>query len=145
MRVLVTGSRGWINTGIVRAELTMAPLRLDADPGHCTLVHGGARGADAVAATIARGLGWGIEEYPADWRKHGRAAGPIRNSYMVSLGADLALAFRVGGERSRGTSDCIQVIRGASIPLILHDVPLIDGVPDYPSGIRRTYDLEGQR
>ena len=43
-----------------------------------TLVHGGASGADIIAGEIALALGWQVEEYPADWETHGKAAGPER-------------------------------------------------------------------
>ena len=50
-------------------------------------------GADAIAVSIAKTSGWTIENHPAEWGRYGKGAGPIRNSEMVNLGADVCLAF----------------------------------------------------
>ena len=49
------------------------------------LLHGGARGADAAIARAAHQLGWSALVLPAEWRRHGRAAGPIRNRELLEL------------------------------------------------------------
>ena len=49
------------------------------------LLHGGARGADRTIGRAAHQLGWPVEVLPADWRRHGRAAGPIRNRELLEL------------------------------------------------------------
>ena len=49
------------------------------------LLHGGARGADAAIARAAHQLGWSALVLPAEWRRHGRAAGPIRNRQLLAL------------------------------------------------------------
>ncbi|MFM8260133.1 MAG: SLOG family protein [Vulcanococcus sp.] len=43
------------------------------------LLHGGARGADAAIARAAHQLVWSSLALPAEWARHGRAAGSIRN------------------------------------------------------------------
>ena len=50
------------------------------------LIHGGARGADFMAGKFAEWARIPVKEYPADWQKHGRAAGPIRNQQMLDEG-----------------------------------------------------------
>lgn len=42
---------------------------------------------------------------PADFKRLGKAAGPIRNQEMVNLGANLCLGFP--GPGSKGTWDCL--------------------------------------
>ena len=60
------------------------------------LIHGAAPGADTHASHWA----WlrGVQElvYPADWKAHGKAAGPIRNQQMVNAGPSLCVAFPGG-------------------------------------------------
>jgi hypothetical protein len=50
--------------------------------------------------------GVAVDPHPADWRRHGRAAGGIRNGEMVRPGGDLCLAFP--GHSSVGTWDCLR-------------------------------------
>lgn len=93
-RVLVTGSRDWADIDLVRFALTTAVFRhLPA-----VIVHGACpSGADAVASwwvkQFARNLDITEERHPADWAAHQKAAGFRRNAEMVSLGADICLAF----------------------------------------------------
>lgn len=54
-------------------------------------------------------------KHSADWEKHGRAAGPIRNREMAQAGADLCLAFPLG--ESRGTWNCVNECKKAGIPV----------------------------
>lgn len=110
-RILVTGSRDWTSYHVIRRALT--------DHGPGLVVHGAARGADTIADTIAGSLGWPTEPHPAEWDRYATgAAGPIRNSAMVGLGADVCLAFPLG--RSSGTYDCARKAARAGIPVVLY-------------------------
>ena len=80
------------------------------------------RGADAIAAAYAaRTPGYRIEAHPADWRRHGRAAGQLRNAKMIALGADGCVAFLRGA--SPGTTATIRMARAAGMPVWLHIQP----------------------
>lgn len=69
-----------------------------------TIIQGGARGADAIARDWAKRRGVPCETFAADWRTHGRAAGPIRNQRMLDEGKpDYVVAFEGG----RGTDDML--------------------------------------
>jgi 3-keto-L-gulonate-6-phosphate decarboxylase len=82
-----------------------------------TVVHGGAKGADTIAAELATGFGMKVEAHLADWQAYHRAAGPLRNQKMVDLGADICLAFLMPD--SKGTADCISKAEKAGIPIII--------------------------
>jgi hypothetical protein len=69
------------------------------------LLHGGARGADAAIARAAHQLGWSALVMPAEWRRHGRAAGPIRNRELL----ELAVA-RAEAHTSPGVSTSVLVV-----------------------------------
>lgn len=88
----------------------MAELR---DTGPHTFIHGTCRGVDQTGAMIARRFGWDVEAYPALWKVHGRAAGPIRNQQMLDTGIDVLLAFPMEG--GRGTQDMIRRAKKAGI------------------------------
>jgi predicted Rossmann-fold nucleotide-binding protein len=69
------------------------------------VLHGGARGADAAIARAAHQLGWSALVMPAEWRRHGRAAGPIRNRELL----ELAVA-RAEAHTSPGVSTSVLVV-----------------------------------
>jgi hypothetical protein len=53
-----------------------------------------------------------VERYRADWAKHGRAAGPIRNKQMLEEGKpDLVVAFPGG----QGTANMMSQVREAGV------------------------------
>lgn len=112
MRILVCGGRDYENADVIGRTMAMVASGRD----H-VLVHGGARGADTVAARIAEVRGWEIEEHPARWREYGPAAGPMRNQQMVDGGADVVLAFPGG----RGTEDLVR--RATAAGLTVHLEP----------------------
>lgn len=118
-RILVTGSRHGqpyqtIKWAILDAAAQFATV--GASPADIVVVHGGAPGVDSIAGEVARVAGFGVEVHRADWRAHGKAAGPIRNQLLVELGADIALAFPASGA-SPGTRDCVRRCEAAGIPV----------------------------
>jgi hypothetical protein len=95
-RVIVCGSRGWTDRERIADRLfDLKPTTI--------VVHGSARGADRIAHQEAEKLGLSVEAHPADWQRHGKRAGHIRNEEMAALGADLCIAFWDGSPR--GTMD----------------------------------------
>lgn len=121
MRVLVCGGRdysasdawNWLERNL-KDELAFATgchsaLTIDA------IIHGGARGADEGAARWAASEHVKVLAYPADWKKHGKAAGPIRNQRMIDEAKpDIVVAFPGG----RGTADMIRRAEAAGIDII---------------------------
>lgn len=134
-RVLLTGSRDWDDIATIGAALEQAVI--DAGPRPVLLVHGDCPGgADWHADHYARwmrskGVSIDIEKHRAQnhptqdfgpWP----GAGPRRNAYMVSLGADLCLAFigpctsgrcrRTDAHPSHGATGCADMAKRAGIP-----------------------------
>ena len=69
-----------------------------------TIIEGGAAGADLFAKQWAEKNKVKYIEHPADWNKHGKAAGPIRNQEMLDkYHPDIVVAFKGG----KGTQDMI--------------------------------------
>jgi len=114
LRILVTGGRNYRDVATIRFWMGVAFGKYGELGQDVTLVHGGASGADSVAAHLASGLGWRVEPHFADWPTHGNAAGPIRNEQMVRKGAHVCVAFPGG----RGTADCRDRAAAAGIPVI---------------------------
>lgn len=137
-RILVTGGRDYARRDVVAAALQAAQQQWD-DDGQLTVVHGAALGADTIAQQLADEWGWATEAWPADWKRHGRAAGHRRNAAMVATGPDICLAFLTPGSANKGTRGCGGLARAAGIPMRVHDdegrlppaaaVEAIGGVP----------------
>ena len=108
MRVLVCGSRNWPDAGVIILQLARLPK-------DAVVVHGGARGADRCAGRAAAMYGLTVEEHPADWNRHGKRAGVMRNLEMLDSGIDLVLAFQCEG--SRGTQHTIDEARRRGVPV----------------------------
>ena len=70
------------------------------------IIDGGARGVDQIATSFAIHHNCRCKEYPAEWDKYGKAAGPIRNEQMVK-DCDYCLIFWDGS--SRGTKNDIDL------------------------------------
>lgn len=69
------------------------------------IVSGGNNGADGLAKRYAEDHNINYKQVPANWKKHGRAAGPIRNSEMLEkYKPDLVIAFPGG----KGTMDTVR-------------------------------------
>jgi hypothetical protein len=116
-RVLVTGSRNWEDQAAIWQALAEIVRQLPPDRD-VVLVHGACpRGADEMAHQWMCRYGGTIEAHPANWVKHGKAAGFRRNAEMVVLGADVCLAFIKDG--SRGASHTARLAEEAGIPVRL--------------------------
>jgi hypothetical protein len=72
------------------------------------VVSGGANGADALGKKLAKEYRIEYTEFPADWNKHGKAAGPIRNEQIMQY-TDKVIAFWDG--KSKGTMSAINLAR----------------------------------
>ena len=70
------------------------------------IVSGTARGADKLGEHYASLKGHSVAKFPADWDKHGKAAGYVRNKEMAEY-ADMLIAFWDG--ESRGTGHMINL------------------------------------
>lgn len=108
-RVLVFGGRDFHDSAKMEAVLRKELKRGD------TVVHGGARGADALAGDVAgRVLGYKVEVHQADWHRYGKSAGPIRNQRMLDSGIDYAIGFPGG----KGTDDMAGRLVKAGVRLL---------------------------
>lgn len=110
MRVLVCGGRDYTDKMAVW-------YYLDAygPPEITEIVSGMARGVDSFAAEWATRFGFKLYKFPADWKKHGNRAGPIRNQQMLDEGKpDLVIAFPGGN----GTKDMVTRSKKAGIKVI---------------------------
>jgi hypothetical protein len=134
MRVLITGSRNWNETDLIRSAFDLVMEKITGDPysfdrvagSRVTIVSGNCpSGADWLCERLAFDYGFKVERHPADWHKFGRGAGFRRNQEMVDAGADYCFAF-IKNE-SAGATHCMEAARRAGIPTFVYrmrgDVP----------------------
>lgn len=122
MRVAVTGSRQWHDRPRIRAILKRLQREAEAAGEEFIVIHGACPdGADKIADEICQselGLvpGETLIREPAQWKRYGRAAGPVRNQKILNdHGPNIVYAFR-NGTRSSGTDDMIKRAKKAKVP-----------------------------
>jgi hypothetical protein len=116
-RILITGSRTWTDTGVIREALAAVW-----HPEAVLVVGACPQGADLLAEQCWTHWGGTVERHPANWTgpcrqgcrpghrrvRRGRStcptAGYARNHEMIESGADICLAFIRA--RSPGASHC---------------------------------------
>jgi len=112
MKVLVCGGRDFYHWGILSAAMETYIGKFRGPNKDITIIQGGAKGADFLSKAYADYVGWGCEEYPADWKQHGKAAGGIRNQQMLDEGKpDLVVALKGG----IGTADMVRRAKKAGV------------------------------
>jgi hypothetical protein len=99
VKVLVCGGRDFSDRALVTQTLCAL------DPSPTLIIHGDAPGADRLADEWARWWDVPVSPYPADWKRLGRRAGPVRNQMMLDREEPgLVVAFPGG----RGTADMVR-------------------------------------
>jgi hypothetical protein len=110
--VIVCGGRDYSNQQFLFRKLD--ELQIERGPFD-VVVHGDAKGADRHAHNWALLRGIVPIPVPAEWDRHGKSAGPIRNRRMLTdYDPDLVIAFP-GHE---GTADMIKQAKQASVEVI---------------------------
>jgi len=110
-RILVCGGRDFAD-----AAFLFGILDMEAEARHVhRIIQGGAKGADELARMWALSRFCDYDNFPADWKKHGKAAGPIRNQQMIDEGKPTKVFAFDGG---RGTADMVRRAKAAGIPVL---------------------------
>jgi hypothetical protein len=117
-KVLICGSRFYTHYGKVLHYIRR--LKATSVNGDIVIIAGGARGADTLAVKAAIACGLPFREYPAQWEKYGKKAGPIRNQTMVDMETpDIVVAFHENIDGSKGTKDMVSRARKSGVPVVV--------------------------
>lgn len=111
MKTIIAGSRDCDSTMEVLIAMSDAGINIT------EVVSGGCRGVDEIGERLARTRGIPTKVFPADWKAHGKAAGPIRNREMAQY-ADALIALWDG--KSRGTKNMIDEAKKCCLKVHIH-------------------------
>lgn len=121
LAIIACGDRNWTDADLIRETLI--------DYGPDIVIEGEARGADKLSRMVAEqdlklSVADGtIEPFPANWKEHHKAAGPIRNRVQLKRLLELreegyevaTVAFHDDIENSKGTKDMVDISRKADV------------------------------
>lgn len=110
-KVIVCGGRAYAN----RKRLFEVLDAIHQTLGISEVIQGGATGADALAKEWALDRGVAMTECKANWKKHGLAAGPIRNQSMLDRCMPTWVVAFPGGT---GTADMIHRSTVAGVAVV---------------------------
>lgn len=111
MKVIIAGSRSITDYEVVKTAIKKAGFFID------TVISGGAAGVDKLGEKWAEENLIPVKRFIPDWKKYGKAAGPIRNSDMVKV-ADAAILVWDGS--SRGTKDTFNKMQAADKQVFIY-------------------------
>ena len=103
MKIIIAGTRTFDNKQLLFNIMNDIVWKLKLQIP--IVISGTAQGADKLGEEWAEERNFAISRFPADWNKHGKAAGPIRNSQMADV-ADMCVVFWDG--KSKGTKNMIE-------------------------------------
>ena len=112
MKVIIAGSRTVTSQGLVDQAIKQSGFKID------EVVCGEARGVDTLGRRWAEKRSVPVKSFPADWAKHGKSAGFLRNKAMVDY-ADALVAVTTG---SVGTAHTIRLARECGLPTHVAEV-----------------------
>lgn len=113
MKVIIAGSRSIHNYSVLLKTMNSAR-----DNGWeiTEIVSGGAYGVDQLGERYASEFGIPLKRFPADWNRHGRSAGFIRNEKMAEY-ADALIAIWDG--KGSGTVHMIKQAEKNNLKLMI--------------------------
>lgn len=100
MKIIIAGTRSFFDLAVVTNAVYSSPWLTKISE----VVSGGADGVDSLGERFAENHLIAYTRFPADWSRHGNAAGPIRNGKMAAY-ADALIAVWNG--KSSGTKNMI--------------------------------------
>ena len=109
MKLIIAGGRDFSDYGLLKSSVDrIIPIGANG----VEIVSGCARGADALGELYAKENSVPVKKFPADWDKHGKSAGYIRNAQMAEY-ATHCICFWDG--ESKGTKMMIELAKKKGI------------------------------
>ena len=118
MKVIVAGCRWFMNYNVVKLAIRNSGFDID------KIITGGATGVDRCAKRFAETYAIPLDTYEAEWKIHGKSAGPIRNAEMAK-NANALVAVWDG--KSRGTKNMISTAKNAGLKVFIWKIEPLPG------------------
>jgi len=116
MRTIIAGSRTILDYDLVEKIIRLVGFPI------IKVICGGSTGPDLLGAKYAKKNKITVEHFPADWKTHGKAAGPIRNTEMEQY-CDGAIIIWTGDQyKSPGSWDMIKKIHKSGKPYATYNM-----------------------
>lgn len=112
-RVIIAGGRNILSFKEVRAAIRDSGFQVS------EVVCGMARGVDTIGRQLAKEDNIPVKEFPANWHKHGKAAGHIRNGQMARYADSLILIW---DGKSPGSRNMLQQAKNCGLAIYEHMV-----------------------
>lgn len=118
MKVIIAGSRKFNNYNVLKQHCDKILQNIN----DVEIVSGTAKGADSLGERYAIENNLQLTKFPADWDKHGKSAGYIRNEEMAKY-SDGLIAF--WDNKSKGTKHMIDLAEKykLKVRVIIHKEP----------------------
>ena len=114
-RIIVAGGREFDDYELLSISIGSYLEKIKVEQGadenlDIEFVSGGARGADRLGEKFSYYNGYKFKRFPADWSKHKKAAGPIRNREMAEYASkEHGILFAFWDGSSKGTKSMIEL------------------------------------
>lgn len=109
MKVIICGDRNWTDYKMIEAFIVTLPK-------DTIIIEGDCKETDQLSGLIGKKYGYEVISVPAEWKKYGRKAGPIRNQEILDeYKPDLVVAFHNDIEHSKGTKNMIDLAIKAGV------------------------------
>jgi hypothetical protein len=113
-KLIIAGSREFDNYPLLKEKVDFLLKNVTED---IEIVSGTARGADTLGEKYARENNFQVKLFPADWNKHGKSAGFIRNEEMAKY-ANACVVFWMNN--SKGTKHMIDLSQKYNLKLRIY-------------------------
>lgn len=106
MKWVITGGRDITDKTLIESHLNDMMSKY----GKPTeFIHGDCCGVDKIGGQWAEANNIPVKKFPANWSKHGKAAGPMRNREMAEYCLKEDLCIGIWDGKSKGTKDMLTV------------------------------------
>jgi hypothetical protein len=113
LKTIIAGCRNVCDPFFVKDAIRLSGFEIT------EVVSGACRGVDRMGELWAQENGIPVHQFPPDWDKFGRSAGPIRNTAMAEY-ADALIAL--WDNKSKGTKNMIDTARRLGLSVSVYYV-----------------------